>query len=187
MAEPFVGQIISVGFSFAPEGWFLCDGKSWPIAGYEPLYALIGTTYGGDGVQTFNVPNLNGRVPLGAGQGQGLSNYVPGQVQGSENVTLVGGNTPAHTHTLFFSAKAATADSPKPKPPSVKPLAVGANSQPILKDGIYTTLASGVKAGIALKKGSVTAVQGGQPHENRQPFLVLNYIIAWAGIYPSQG
>lgn len=185
MAEPFVGQIISVGFNFAPVGWFLCDGKSVPISQYEPLYALIGTTYGGDGVQSFNLPNLNGRVPLGAGHGQGLSTYVQGQMLGSEEVSLVGGNTPPHTHTLSFSAKAATAISPKTTPP--KPLAVGANAQPALKDGLYTTLGSGVRANIALKKGSITPFLGGQPHENRQPFVVLNYIIAWAGIFPSQG
>jgi microcystin-dependent protein len=106
-------------------------------------------------------------------------------VAGSEEVTLQAAHTPPHTHTISFSAKPGTATSPKPASPS-KPLAVGANAQTMLKDGLYVSLASGVKASTALKKGSVKAFVGGQPHENRQPFQVLNYIIAWSGIFPTQ-
>src|SRR5690349_23013098 len=121
MAEPYLGQIISVGFSFAPEGWFLCDGTLLQISQYEALYQLLGTTYGGNGITTFALPNLNGRVPLGAGQGRGLSNYVQGAVMGSEQITLTGANTPPHSHAISFSANAATLASPKPVPPIVKP------------------------------------------------------------------
>lgn len=115
MATPFVGQIISVGFNFAPLGWFPCDGRTLQISEYQLLYQIIGTTYGGGGVTDFALPNLNGRVPLGIGQGQGqgLSNYVPGQIAGTESVTLLGNNTPPHTHTISFSATAATGVSPK--------------------------------------------------------------------------
>lgn len=180
MSEPYVGQIISVGFNFAPVGWFLCDGATKPIAEYEVLYQLLGTTYGGDGITTFNLPNLNGRVPLNSGQGPGLSNYVQGQPVGSESVTIVGSNTPAHNHTVAFSKNAGTGITPKPT--SGAPLAVGANAQALLTGGLYAKVAGT----IALLKGSIQPVVGGQPHENRQQFVVLNYIIAWAGVYPSQ-
>jgi microcystin-dependent protein len=180
MAEPYLGQIISVGFGFAPAGWYPCDGRLLDISSNEALYALLGTTYGGNGQTTFALPNLNGRVPLGVGQGQGLSSYVPGEIAGTESVTLVEANTPPHTHDIAFSAENATLTSPKPATPSVA-LAVGANAQTLLK-GLYTA-----KEGtIALKSGTISRFVGGQPHENRQQFLVLNYIIAYAGLFPSQ-
>jgi microcystin-dependent protein len=178
MATPFVGQIISVGFSFTPLGWFPCDGRTVPISEYQPLYALLGTTYGGDGQSTFGLPNLNGRVPLGTGQGQGLSNYVQGQVAGTESVTLLSGNTPPHTHTINFSATAATGISPKAASGT---LAVGTDSNTKLA-GFYTD-----KPGtVPLRPGTITPFAGGQPHENRQQYLVLNYIIAWAGVFPTR-
>src|SRR4051812_42298389 len=115
MAEPYLGQIISVGFNFAPLGWHLCDGTALPIAQNDSLFQLLGTTYGGDGISTFNLPNLNGRVPLHFGQGTGLpTNYVQGQIVGTESVTLTGANTPPHSHTISFSKNAATGITPKP-------------------------------------------------------------------------
>ena len=178
MATPFVGQIISVGFDFAPLGWFPCDGRTLSIGEYQTLYTILGTTYGGDGQSTFGLPNLNGRVPLGTGQGQNLSNYVQGQMAGTESVTLVTSNTPPHTHTINFSATAATGVSPKA---ASGPLAVGTDANAKLK-GFYTN-----KAGtVALRPGTIAPFVGGQPHENRQQFVVLNYIIAWAGVFPSR-
>ncbi len=182
MAEPYVGQIISVGFNFAPVGWFPCDGRPLPISQYEVLYTLLGTTYGGDGVTTFNLPNLNGRVPVGAGQGKGLSNYIQGQMLGTESVTLTGSNTPPHTHAIAFSAEPATLTSPKSTATPPAPLAVGANAQTLL-NGMYDNK----PATLALKSGTIAPFVGGQPHENRQQFVVLNYIIAWSGVFPSQG
>ena len=176
MATPFVGQIISVGFDFAPLGWFPCDGRPLSISEYQLLYTIIGTTYGGDGVSTFALPNLNGRVPLGTGQGPTLSPYVQGQVAGTESVTLLGNNTPPHTHTINFSASAATGISPKAASGT---LAVGTDITKL--KGFYTD-----KAGtVALRPGTITPFVGGQPHENRQQYLVLNYIIAWSGVFPS--
>jgi Microcystin-dependent protein len=178
MASPFLGQIISVGFNFAPVGWYSCDGQLLPIDENQALFQLLGTTYGGNGTSTFALPNLNGRVPLGVGQGQGLSSYVPGQIEGTESVTLLGANTPPHNHTISFSANAGTSVTPKV---AGKTLVVGANAASEVP-GFY---ADG-PATLSLRKDAVTPNVGGQPHENRQQFLVLNYIIAYAGIYPSQ-
>lgn len=183
MAEPYVGQIISVGFPWAPLNWFQCDGKLYPISEYTTLYSVLGTTYGGDGLQTFAVPNLNGRVPLGAGQGQGLSRYDQGQIGGTESVTLLGTNTPSHNHTIAFSATASTSASPTLKPaPGL--LSVGVSVAAELPGGFYAKVAGTVP----LRGDSITSSQdGGQAHENRQQYLALNYIIAWTGIFPSRG
>jgi microcystin-dependent protein len=185
MAEPFVGQIITVGFTWAPEGWFPCDGRSLPIAQYDALYTLLGTTYGGDGVTTFNLPKMNGRVPLHAGQGQGLSLYIQGQALGTESVALTANNTPPHTHSLNFSKNAGTVTNPKSTATPPVPLAVGVNVLSQLTGGFYAKPAAG--ANTPFRPESVTISPGGQPHENRQQFTVLNYIIAWAGIFPPQG
>jgi microcystin-dependent protein len=175
MATPFVGQIISVGFNFAPVGWFLCDGTLKPIDQYEALYQLLGTTYGGNGQSTFGLPDLRGRVPLGMGQGQGLSPYVQGQTTGVEQVTLTGSNTPLHTHSIAFSAKDVTDAKP------ATGFTVGTNVVSAIS-GFY----SPGPGDVGLRGGTITANAGGVPHENRQPFLVLNYIIAWSGVYPTQ-
>jgi microcystin-dependent protein len=178
MADPFVGQIISVGFNWAPDGWFLCNGQTVPISQYEALYALLGTMYGGDGQSSFGLPNLNGRVPLGMGQGPGLSNYVQGQALGVEQVTLTAQNTPPHTHTIAFSTSAGTQTSPK----GSGALAVGGSAVAALK-GFYAKPPAGPT--IPLRPQSITFNNtGGQPHENRQQFLTLNYIIAYNGIFP---
>src|SRR5271157_4168043 len=104
MAQPFVGQIIAVGFGFTPVGWLPCDGTTRPIAQYEPLYQLIGTTYGGNGTTTFGLPDLRGRAPVHFGRGSGLSTYVLGQISGSESVTMVASQAAAHNHNLVASA-----------------------------------------------------------------------------------
>ena len=177
MATPFVGQIISVGFNFAPLGWFLCDGSLQDIAGYETLYALLGTTYGGNGTTTFGLPDLRGRAPLSMGTGKGLSTYVQGQMLGVEQVTLTANNTPLHTHPVSLSVNSATTATP------ATGTTLGTNVQGALT-GFYA-------AGPATQPLSAATFRantnGGLPHENRQPFVVLNYIIAWAGVFPSQG
>ncbi len=174
MAQPFVGQIIAVGFNFAPNGWFLCDGSTVPISQYDVLYNLIGTTYGGDGVSTFALPDLRGRVAVNQGQGPSLSNYLLGQRSGSENVTLTVGQIGSHSHALMASATTGTSITPG------STMALAPNDQTLVK--MYGTVAPNT----SLAGSSITPVGGGQPHENRQPFQVINYIIAWAGIYPSQ-
>ena len=184
MAEPFLGQIITVGFPFAPAGWHLCDGTLMSISNNEALYQLIGTTYGGNGTTNFALPKMNGRVPLQSGQGRGLSTYVQGQITGTEQVTLTSAHTPPHAHTIAFSATPATLENPKSTAQPPVQLAMGANPVTVLK-GFYAKPAAG--ADVPFRAGTITSnTGGGLPHDNRQQYLVLNYIIAIAGIYPSQ-
>src|SRR5208282_1449245 len=111
MSEPFVGQVIAVGFNFAPVGWALCQGQVLPISEYAALYQLLGTTYGGDGQNTFGLPDLRGRAALGMGQGSGLQPYNIGQLGGVESVTLTANQFAGHTHAL---KAAGTATTPTP-------------------------------------------------------------------------
>jgi microcystin-dependent protein len=168
---PYVGEIRLAGFNFAPAGWIPCDGRLLSILDYDVLFNLIGTTYGGDGVNTFAVPDLRGRVPVEAGQGPGLSPYVIGQQFGQESVTLGVAQLPVHTH-------AAAADS-----------GVGSTDSPA--GALHARDASGVPrygpgAAVRLAPGAVLSAGGSQPHENRPPYLVANYFISLFGIYPSQ-
>jgi microcystin-dependent protein len=174
MSEPFIGQVIAVGFNFAPVGWALCQGQLLPISQYEALYQLLGTTYGGDGQNTFGLPNLCGRAALGIGQGSGLQFYNIGQLGGVESVTLTTVQFAAHTHAL---QGAATATTPTPGPAVV--LGMPAAATPIY--------AAGTGIGTTLAPSAVSpAAGGGGPHEDRQPSLTINYIISLFGIYPSQ-
>lgn len=173
--QPFVGQVIAVGFNFAPVGWVLCNGQLLPIAEYEVLYTLIGTTYGGNGQTTFAVPDLRGRSPLGQGTGPGLPPAVIGQAGGSENVTLTTAQVAAHSHTLLASSSSGTTSTPSSS------TVLAAQSNPAVT--MYGTVAGNV----TLSPPSVGMTGGSQPHENRQPFNTVNYIIATEGIFPSQG
>jgi microcystin-dependent protein len=173
MSQPFVGQIIAVGFNFAPVGWALCQGQLLPISENETLFNLIGTTFGGDGQTTFGLPDLRGRAALGVGQGPGLGQYVLGQPGGVESAALTSSQIGSHTHGLSAAATATTST-----PSSSVVLGTPAAATPI-----YAT--SG--AGATLTAGAVsTTPGGGLPHENRQPSLTINYIISLFGIYPSQ-
>jgi microcystin-dependent protein len=177
MAQPFVGQIIAAGFGFAPVGWFLCDGSLYPISQYDVLYNLLGTTYGGNGTTNFAVPDLRGRSPLCMGQGQGLSPYVQGQLAGTENVTLQGNQVGAHNHNLLSLAAAGTSNTPS----STVALAVGSlTPAPAYLPGSPAPTLTPLAANAIGPNGNSV------PHNNLQPLQCLNYIIAWAGIYPSQ-
>jgi microcystin-dependent protein len=174
MAQPFVGQVIAVGFNFAPTGWLLCNGQTVSISDYNVLYALIGTTYGGNGTTTFNVPNLCGRAALTMGTGAGLSTYVLGQTVGTESVTLQAQQMPLHTHMMRASALAATTSAPGPT------VALAANTY--IDVEMYTTSAP---TGTMLPN-AIGLMGGSQPHENRQEYLTVNYIIAAFGLFPPQ-
>lgn len=168
--QPFIGQIKLFAGNFAPQGWMLCNGQLLPIAQYDALFNLIGTTYGGDGVTTFALPDLRGRVPIHVGQGPGLSGTVLGERGGSEVVTVTTSQLPQHTHLVSVSAAPGTSESPANGVPSEGP------------DGIpaYGGAASGT-----LNPSTVAVSGGSQPHNNVKPYTVVNYIIAVEGIFPT--
>ena len=167
--EPFLGQLMLVPYGFAPKGWALCNGQLLSIPQNEALFALLGTTYGGDGVSTFALPDLRGRVPVSSGQGPGLSSYSVGETYGTESVTLNTTQIPSHTHAVHCDSakgKAAAPTGRYPAEASSKIYASTANAQ--------------------MYAGMIEATGGGAAHENRQPSLVLNWIIALQGIFPSR-
>ena len=180
MSQPYVGQILIFGGNFAPAGWMLCAGQLLPISENETLFQLIGTTYGGDGESTFGLPNLQGRVPLHMGQGPGLSSYTIGQAAGVDNVTLTTQTLPSHNH----SALAANSDgnSNKPGTGTILSNEGGADKAAV---SIYAPWDNTPANMTTLLPGSVGPVGGSQPHENRQPLLVLNFIISLFGVFPS--
>jgi microcystin-dependent protein len=158
------------GGNFAPAGWAFCDGSLQQISEYETLFNLIGTTYGGDGQQTFALPDLRGRLPIHMGQGGGLSNYVIGQAGGTENVTLTTNQIPAHNHLMLVSGTAASASSPQ------------GNSLANATPNLYLRDAPSA----TMNNNSISSAGGSQPHDNMMPYLCVSFIISLFGIYPSQ-
>ena len=169
MSDPYVGEIRLVGFQFAPENWAFCDGSLLSISQNDVLFALIGTTYGGDGVNTFALPDLRGRAPLHMGTYQGTT-YVIGQKAGTETVTLITSNLPAHAHTI--GANSGDAQNPSP---TGNTFAASSSIEP------YETSATGTSGPILGPNGGAA-----QPHQNLMPYLTMNYIISLFGIFPSQ-
>ena len=176
MSTPYVGEIRMFGFSRVPTGWFACDGSLKSIAEYDVLFTLLGTTYGGDGQVTFAVPNLTGRVPVHWGKGPSLSAYVPGQLSGSENVTLLPAQMPAHNHMMLATSAPAASTS------------VGSTGElgTLSGDTMYATDVTGL-TGILTSPASTQSSGGTTPHENTMPTLTTQFCIAWAGIFPQQG
>ena len=175
MTTPYVGEIRLFAFARIPSGWFACDGGLLPISQYEVLYTLLGTTYGGDGVSTFAVPDLRGQLPLHMGTGPGLSTRVLGQGGGSENVSLASANLPPHTHAWAATSAAANANVPS----------AGVELGTVSGDTMYTTDVTGLQS-FALGAASISNTGGSQPHENTMPTLAASFCVAWEGIYPSQ-
>jgi microcystin-dependent protein len=168
MSEPFLGQLLLVPYTFAPSNWQFCAGQTLSISQYTALFSLLGTNYGGNGTTNFMLPDLRGRVPVGAGNGPGLQVYVIGETGGVETNVLSSTNLPSHTHSLMASnAPAGVAE------PAANTLAKGT---------FYTSSAPGVQ----MSTGSVGLTGSSLPVENRQPFLVLNWVIAMNGIFPSR-
>jgi microcystin-dependent protein len=181
MADPFLGQIFMFGGNFAPRGWALCNGQLLAIASNTALFSILGTTYGGDGVTTFALPDLRGRAPLHPGQGPGLSSYVLGEVGGVESVTLVSTQMPAHNHTATVTINAAASPLSASDDPNNQVPAGGSGQS------VYASVPDGAtKMNAAMTTTVVGTAGGSQPHENRQPFLCVNYIIALEGIFPSR-
>ncbi|OZY84694.1 phage tail protein [Cellvibrio mixtus] len=175
MSEAFIGEVRVFGGNFAPVNWHLCDGSLLPISQYEALFALIGTVYGGNGVNTFGIPDLRGRLPVGQGQGLGLTNRIIGQSFGSESVSLVTNQLPAHNHA--FNATTDTAVAPSP--------ANGVFATQTDGDKIYVA-ANGTNQPAVLAANSVVQTGGSQPHDNIMPSLGISYIICLNGIFPSR-
>jgi microcystin-dependent protein len=169
MSDPYVGEIRLVGFQFAPESWAFCDGSLISIANNDVLFNLIGTTYGGDGVNTFALPDLRGRAPLHMGSYQGTP-YVIGQKAGTETVTLSTSNLPVHSHPI--NASSAAAQSPLP---TSNTFAANSTIDP------YETSGPGVSGPILAPNGA-----GALPHENLMPYVTMNYIISLFGVFPSR-
>lgn len=174
MSTPYIGEIRMFGFGRTPNGWQACDGSLLAISQYDALFALIGTTYGGDGQTTFAVPDLRGRLPIHQGQGPGLSNYVIGQRAGTESVTVLPTQMPAHTHTVVATTAAATSLTPG------NTLLPGSVSG----DTFYATDITGATV-LGMSAQSTSLAGGSQPHENCMPTLTVQYCIATFGIFPS--
>ncbi len=176
--EPFLGSLLLVPYNFAPQGWALCNGQLLPISQNTALFSLLGTTYGGDGVSNFALPDLRGRVPISSGQGPGLQSYVLGQSGGAESATLGVGNLPAHNHAVNTVSTAANSKSPANQFLAAIPGAAGPGSENVYASG---------PANSTLNPGAVSSTGGSQPVDIRTPYLTLNWIIALVGVYPSRG
>ncbi|GAB4030116.1 phage tail protein [Spirosoma jeollabukense] len=180
MNEPFLGMIALFGFGFPPRDWAVCDGSILPIAQNTALFSLLGTTYGGNGQTTFALPDLRSRVPLGQGQGPGLSPYQMGQVGGTESVTLTTGQMPMHTHTLTGTNAGAATSVPNGN--------VLAASNGALEDGTTVSVNAYATSGTdaTLNPSSIGVAGGSQPVQIQTPYLAMNYCIALKGIFPSR-
>lgn len=181
--EPYLGNVTVFAGNFAPRAWMFCQGQLLAIAQYDALFALIGTTYGGDGQTTFALPDLRSRTSVHAGQGSGLSNYTLGEMAGTENVTLLSINLPVHNHSIVsFSVKqsASTATASAINTPQNNYPASGTGSTVYANAGDGSTMAPYSSLGTTPIAGS------NQPLAIIQPYLAMNYIIAVEGIFPSR-
>lgn len=174
MSDPYVGEIRMFGFPRVPVGWQACDGSLLSIAEYEVLYALIGTSFGGDGVTTFGVPDMRGRVPVEQGQGIGLTARVIGQNVGTETVTLLSVQLPVHNHACAATTVAGSTVTPGP----------GVVFGAIASDTMYTPNITGLTA-YQLAPSAIGPQGGSQPHNNLMPTLSVPFCIATVGIYPT--
>jgi microcystin-dependent protein len=172
MGTPYVGEIRMFAGNFAPAGWAFCQGQTLPISENDVLFTLIGTTYGGDGQTTFNLPNLASRVPVHMGTGGG-SSYIIGQAAGTESVTLTTSQIPAHNHTPLGS------DNPNGNSPSPE-------------NGIWATVTGtgnlsygNAAPTVNMSPSAISSSGGSQPHDNMVPFLCINFIISLFGVFPS--
>ncbi len=165
MSDPFFGEIRMFAGTFAPVDWALCDGQLLPISQYDALFSLIGTTYGGDGVTNFALPDLRGRVPIDQGNG-----FVLAQRGGAEKVTLTANQAAAHSHTMQATTDVPNLSSPKDN---------------LLGQAVAKFYRAGTPT-VSLNAASVSSVGGGLPHANLQPYLCINFIISLNGIYPQQ-
>ncbi|KAF1009725.1 MAG: hypothetical protein GAK28_00369 [Luteibacter sp.] len=175
MADPYIGEIRLFGFNFAPQGWLLCNGALLQVRQYAALYSLLGVNYGGDGVNTFGIPDFRGRVPVNQGTAPGLTPRTIGQSFGTEGVTLATQQIPSHTHQFTVYQQATTAKR------HAQPQA-GYGMGTSTKDGSFFTNPQPVDSQLSLT--TIGMYGGGLAHENRQPYLALNFCICVQGDFP---
>ncbi len=168
--DPFVGMLLAVGFNFAPPGWLLCNGSLYAISQYNVLFTLLGTTFGGDGINNFGVPDLRGRTPIHFGTDPSGNQYPMGQLGGAEQVTLNANQMPTHNHTVMANSNTQNTSSP-----NNNYLAAG---QPAYKQNVTPSN--------TFAANSISNTGGSLPHNNLQPFLTINWLIAFSGVFPSQ-
>jgi microcystin-dependent protein len=188
-ADPYVGEIILVGFNFAPAGWALCNGQLLQISQNETLFQLIGTTYGGDGQTTFGLPDLRGRIPIGTGQGPGLQNYFLGEMAGSESMTLTMQQLAPHIHPIDTSGMSGMLQCKNGLGNQQAPTG---NVHAIEAAGATMPYSSATPDGTMNANGAsgagtivVSNVGGSVPHGNMQPYLALNFCISLFGYFPA--
>lgn len=174
MSEPFLGEVRCYGFLFAPRNWAKCDGQLLPINQNQALFALLGTTYGGDGQTVFALPELRGRAPIHHGQGPGLPNFPQGTRSGAVSTTLNVSNLPSHTHSATLRASDANSDQVMPE----------GNALAVAREDTYVD----EDTSVPMRAGSIQvgSTGNGSSFNNMQPYLALNWCIALTGIFPSQ-
>lgn len=171
MADPFIAEIRIFPFNFAPRGWAWCDGQLMPLSQNTALFSLLGTTYGGNGKSNFALPDLQGRAPMQPGQGPGLSLHDLGETGGSETVTLLESEMPAHSHALNTSQSDGISSTP-----------IGQQ----LATGIGLGMYAAPSALAAMSPNALAPAGGDQPHNNMQPYLTFYFCIALQGIFPAR-
>jgi microcystin-dependent protein len=174
MSQGYIGEVRAFGFNFAPANWMLCNGQTLAISSYTALFSILGTTYGGNGTSTFQLPNLQGQVPMHWGTAAGLPTTVIGQPQGQPTVTLTTAQLPAHTHV----ANAGTGTGKTASPGATSYLGTSAPSAVWQKTPTI---------GPQFASNAISLVGGNIPHDNMQPFLVISFCICFNGYFPSRG
>jgi microcystin-dependent protein len=173
MADPFVGQLMLVAFNFNPVGWQIAAGQIVSISQNTALFSLLGTNYGGNGTSNFQIPNMQGNVPIGVGQSPGLSQYFQGETGGSSTVTLLATETPNHNHACM--AKSTISDAATP---------IGSSFADNKTGNVYTSTPTPL---LQMSAAALPIYSGGsQPHENMMPYLGMYWIIAFTGVFPAR-
>jgi len=177
--DAYISSVWAFAFNFAPKGWQQCNGQIMSIQSYQALFSLLGTTFGGNGTTTFGLPDLRGRVPIGSGQGPGLSGYQLGQLGGTENVTLLTGNMPFHTHAASPLQIPVSASQDNQNGP-------GGNYFGRADDSIANLYASSAGNPMAANNGNSAVTGSSTPVALKNPYIALNYCICITGLYPSR-
>lgn len=177
MSDPFTGEIQIYGFNFAPYNWAMCQGQLMPIQQNTALFSLLGVTFGGNGTSNYQLPNFTGFAPCGQGQGPGLSQRDMGETFGTDSVTLQYGQMPAHTHAARVYNQT---DSSKRTGIPV------ANDAMILPEGGVNLFTATPTTNSVFPAQTIAMTGGGQPHENQQPYLTLNFCICLSGVFPTR-